>query len=79
MMRIIQDLRIGTKLAITSMLAILMVAAMLYMQVTGGAYVREANATAARQQTIALSAAEAKASARGMQIGNRDIVLATHT
>ena len=45
MMRIIQDLRIGTKLAITSTLAILMVAAMLYMQVTGGANVHEANAT----------------------------------
>jgi methyl-accepting chemotaxis protein len=77
MMRMIQDLRIGTKLAITSTLAILMVAAMLYMQVTGGANVREANANAARQQTIALSAAEAKASARGMQLGNRDIILAT--
>ena len=58
MMRIIQNLRIGTKLAITSGLAILMVAGMLYLQVTGGAHVRDNNAGAARQQTIALDAAE---------------------
>src|SRR5262245_27376305 len=76
MIRIIQDLRIGTKLAVTSVLAILMVAAMLYMQVTGGAHVRQANVGAAQQQTIALSAAEAKASVRGMQLGIRDVLLA---
>jgi methyl-accepting chemotaxis protein len=76
MIRIIQDLRIGTKLAITSALAILMVAGMLYLQVTGGAHVRETTAFAARQQTIAMTAAEAKASVRGMQIGIRDVLLA---
>ena len=75
MIRIIQDLRIGTKLAITSALTILVVAGMLYMQVTGGAHVREAGQNASRQQTIALSAAEAKASVRGMQVGVRDILL----
>jgi methyl-accepting chemotaxis protein len=76
MIRIIQDLRIGAKLAITSALAILMVAGMLYLQVTGGAHVRETTAFAARQQTIAMTAAEAKASVRGMQIGIRDVLLA---
>jgi methyl-accepting chemotaxis protein len=76
MIRIIQDLRIGSKLAITSALAILMVAGMLYLQVTGGAHVRETTAFAARQQTIAMTAAEAKASVRGMQIGIRDVLLA---
>jgi methyl-accepting chemotaxis protein len=77
MIRIIQNLRIGTKLAMTSTLAILMVAGMLYLQVTGGIRVREASADAARQQTIAQSAAEAKASVRGMQVGIRDVLLAT--
>ena len=76
MMRIIQNLRIGTKLAITSAVAILMVAGMLYLQVTGGAHVRDNNAGAARQQTIALDAAEAVASVRGMQMSVRDIRLA---
>src|SRR5215471_17179292 len=75
MLRLIQNLRIGTKLAITSALAILMVAGMLYMQVTGGAHVQAAAATAARQQTIAINAAEAKASVRGMQVGLRDVLL----
>ena len=40
MLRIIQNLRIGTKLAITSALAILLVAGMIYLQMTGGAHVR---------------------------------------
>ncbi len=77
MMRIIQDLRIGTKLAITSGLTILVLAGMIYLQITGGADVRIATDKAAVQQTIALSAAEAKASVRGMQMGLRDILLAT--
>ena len=77
MMRIIQNLRIGTKLAITSALTIMVVAAMIYMQMTGGADVRKTNDNAAKQQAIAQNAAEAKASVRGMQIGNRDIILST--
>jgi methyl-accepting chemotaxis protein len=76
MMSLIQNLRIGTKLAITSALAILMVAGMLYMQVTGGAHVRATTAVATGQQTIASDAAEAKASVRGMQVGLRDVLLA---
>jgi HAMP domain-containing protein len=75
MTRIIQDLRIGTKLAITSALSILLVASMIYLQMTGGADVRRANDSAVRQQSIAQNAAEAKASVRGMQIGVRDILL----
>ena len=77
MMRIIQDLRIGTKLAITSALAILVVAAMIYLQMTGGADVRIATDNATRQQAIAQNSAEAKASVRGMQLGIRDILMAT--
>jgi HAMP domain-containing protein len=75
MTRIIRDLRIGTKLAITSALSILLVASMIYLQMTGGADVRRANDSAVRQQSIAQNAAEAKASVRGMQIGVRDILL----
>ena len=78
MTRIIQDLRIGTKLAITSALTILLVASMIYLQVTGGAAVGSASDNAARQQVIAQSAAEAKASVRGMQVGIRDILLASN-
>lgn len=76
-MRIIQNLRIGTKLAITSALTILLVASIIYLQMAGSANVQKATDNAARQQTIAQSAAEAKASVRGMQIGNRDIILST--
>jgi methyl-accepting chemotaxis protein len=76
MTRLIENLRIGTKLAITSALAILMMAGMLYLQVTGGAHVRTVTTAAAQQQTIAMTAAEAKASVRGMQIGIRDVLLA---
>ena len=77
MMRIIQDLRIGTKLAITSGLTILVLAGMIYLQITGGADVRIATGKAATQQTIAQNAAEAKASVRGMQMGIRDVLMAT--
>ncbi len=76
MISIIQNLRIGTKLAITSALSILLVAAMIYMQMSGGVDVRKAGDTAVREQSVALSAAEAKAAARGMQMGIRDIALA---
>ena len=78
MTRIIQDLRIGTKLAITSALTILLVASMIYLQMTGGAAIGSASDNAARQQVIAQSAAEAKASVRGMQVGIRDILLASN-
>jgi methyl-accepting chemotaxis protein len=77
MIRIIQDLRIGTKLAITSAMAVLLVGAMIYMQMTGGAHVRATNDKAVQQQAIAQNAAEAKASVRGMQLGVRDVLLAT--
>ena len=78
MTRIIQDLRIGTKLAITSALTILLVASMIYLQVTGGAAIGSASDKAAGQHAIAQSAAEAKASVRGMQVGIRDILLASN-
>jgi hypothetical protein len=68
MITFIQNLRIGTKLGITSALSILLVAAMIYLQMTGGAEVRKANDGAIAQESIAQNAAEAKASIRGMQV-----------
>jgi methyl-accepting chemotaxis protein len=78
MMRIIQNLRIGTKLAVTSVLSILLVAGMIYAQMSGNAAVRKVNENLVDQQSIARDAVEAKASLRGMQIGIRDIRLAAN-
>jgi methyl-accepting chemotaxis protein len=76
-MKHIQNLRIGTKLAITSVLAIGLVALMIILQMTGNSAVRGFGDAAFEQQAITQSAAEAKASVRGMQIGIRDTLLAT--
>ena len=78
MIGIIQNLRIGTKLAITSALTILLLAGMIYLQITGGIHVREAGEAASRQQSVATNAGEAKASVRGMQLGTRDMLLASN-
>ncbi len=73
-MTFIANLRIGTKLAITSALTIALVALQIYLQMSGDTEVQKLNIGAADQQAIAQSAAEAKASVRGMQIGIRDIL-----
>ncbi|MGY4626504.1 methyl-accepting chemotaxis protein [Bradyrhizobium sp. USDA 4486] len=73
-MSFIQNLRIGTKLAVTSVLTIGLVALMIFLQMSGGAEVQKLGMSAAGQQAIAQNAAEAKASVRGMQIGIRDIL-----
>jgi methyl-accepting chemotaxis protein len=76
-MTLIQNLRIGTKLAVTSALTIGLVALMIYLQMRGDAEVQKLSAVASVQQSIAQNAAEAKASVRGMQIGMRDILMAS--
>jgi len=73
-MMFIQNLRIGTKLAVTSALTIGLVALMIFLQMSGDAEVQKLGAAASQQQTIAINAVDAKASVRGMQIGLRDIV-----
>jgi methyl-accepting chemotaxis protein len=73
-MSFIQNLRIGTKLAVTSALTIGLVALMIYLQMSGDAEVQKLGNGASGQQAIAQNAAEAKASVRGMQIGIRDIL-----
>jgi methyl-accepting chemotaxis protein len=77
MMRIIQNLRIGTKLAVTSAFSILLIGGMMFAQISGNAAVGKANEIANGQQTIARDAIDAKASIRGMQTGARDIRLAS--
>jgi HAMP domain-containing protein len=77
MSQFVNNLRIGTKLAITSALAVVLVGIMIYMQTTGANSVREGCDTAVRQLTVAELATETKASLRGLQLGNRDIALST--
>ncbi|WP_439925481.1 methyl-accepting chemotaxis protein [Nitrobacter sp. JJSN] len=76
-MRFIENLRIGTKLAITSLLSIIMVVALIYVQMSGSKAVRQANERAENQNLVAIKGIEAKSSARGMMIGVRDIRLAS--
>src|SRR3954468_3939122 len=76
MSRTIMNLKIGTKLAITSVLSILLVVGMISMQMHGNAAVKTANENVIRLQTILREAVDAKASVRGMQIGVRDVRLA---
>jgi methyl-accepting chemotaxis protein len=73
-MMFIQNLRIATKLAITSALTLALVALMILLQMGGSAEVQKLNNSASGQQAIAQNAAEAKASVRGMQIGIRDLL-----
>ena len=76
MMQVIQNLRIGTKLAITSMLSILLVGGLIFVLMNGNSLVRSADDAANGQQLLARFAIETKASVRGMMIGVRDIRLA---
>jgi methyl-accepting chemotaxis protein len=76
MTRFVQNLKISTKLAITSALSILLIAGMIFAQITGNGSVRTASDSAVDQQSIARAAVESKAALRGMQIGVRDIRLA---
>ena len=76
MVRTIQNLRIGTKLAVSAVLSILLIGGMIFAQITGSAAVSKANEAANNEQTIARDAIDTKASIRGMQTGVRDIRLA---
>jgi methyl-accepting chemotaxis protein len=76
-MRAINNLRIGTKLTIASGLAIVMVAAMILLQISGGAKILAAMESVERQSTIVANALDAKASGRGMQMALRDVLIAS--
>jgi methyl-accepting chemotaxis protein len=75
MFKFIQNLRIGTKLAITSALSILLVVGMVFAVMSGNAAVRQADESAAGQHAITVHALEAKGALRGMMIGVREIRL----
>jgi methyl-accepting chemotaxis protein len=77
MIQMIQNLRIGTKLAITSVLSMLLVGAMIFAQISGNSAVRQRTEASIQQSTLARLSAEAKASLRGMMVGVRDLRLAT--
>jgi hypothetical protein len=72
------NLRIGTKLAVTSGLAILLVAAMVGMQWLSGRDIRESTGVSRLQVGVFSDALLAQAALRGMQIGVRDIRLAAN-
>ena len=76
MIRIVQNLRIGTKLAISSALSIFLIGGMIFAEMSGNTSVRARTETANAQQTIARDAIDAKASIGGMQTGVRDVRLA---
>ncbi len=76
MTRTIQNLRIGTKLAITSVLSVLLVGGMIFGQMSSNAATREGSEFQARLNIIVRNAVEAKAAVRGMMIAVRDIRLA---
>ncbi len=76
MLSLIQNLRIGTKLAIASVFGILLVVAMNASQLTGNGAVRRSNEAASAQQLLAREAVEAKLAARSLQLAVRDIRLA---
>src|SRR3981081_3496444 len=71
MISIVQNLRIGTKLAITSALSILLVATMIYLQVSGGAEVRKASDDSARQQAVAQNGARGRGAPSGRRPSRR--------
>src|SRR5215813_10772978 len=79
MIRRIQNLRIGTKLALTSALSILLVGVMIFGQMHGNAALRQVSEAITQQNALARFAIEAKASVRGMMIGVRDIRLSRNS
>ena len=75
--RFLLNLSIGAKLGIASGLGVLLVATMVVVQIRANATTRDLEARIAGQQTIARDAVEVKASVAGMQVGVRDIRLAS--
>ena len=70
------NFRIGTKLAISSGVSIVLLAGVTANQMIGNAAVSRSSATATTQQDIVANAIDAKASMRGMMVGVRDLRLA---
>src|SRR3954471_5765776 len=73
----LSDIRIGTKLFMMSGLGVLLVAGMIVVSIRGNAEVKAANDRSMVQQVLTRDFIDAKASVRGMQLGVRDMRLAT--
>jgi methyl-accepting chemotaxis protein len=73
----IVNLRIGIKLGITSGIGVLLVIGIIIGQMFGNGQIKDASANLVRNETNALAAVNSKASVRGMQLGGRDLRLAT--
>jgi methyl-accepting chemotaxis protein len=78
MLSLVQNLRIGTKLALASAFGILLVLTIIASQVIGNGNVRRSNQAAFAQLELARGAIEAKLSVRSMQLSVRDIRLANN-
>ncbi|MGV7219070.1 methyl-accepting chemotaxis protein [Bradyrhizobium sp. UFLA05-112] len=78
MLSFVQNLRIGTKLAVTSVFGILLVVAMIASQLVGNGNVRRSNQAAIAQQELARDAVEARLWVRSTQLSVRDIRLANN-
>src|SRR5581483_855705 len=70
------NLKIGSKLAISSGLGVLLVIGILVNQTIGGSWLKASDEAAMTQRVIAQVAAEAKASANGMMLAADDVRLA---
>ncbi|RZN32517.1 HAMP domain-containing methyl-accepting chemotaxis protein [Bradyrhizobium sp. Leo121] len=77
MIKGIQNLRIGAKLGIASALGVIFVALMIINQLTTNASVSRTNESVLLQSNIARAAIDAKAAARGLQVGAANIRVAT--
>jgi methyl-accepting chemotaxis protein len=77
MIKGIQNLRIGAKLGIASALGVIFVALMIINQLTANATISRTNESVLLQSNIARAAIDAKAAARGLQIGAGNIRVAT--
>ncbi|GLR91757.1 methyl-accepting chemotaxis protein [Bradyrhizobium iriomotense] len=78
MLSLVQNLRIGTKLAVTSAFGILLVGAMIASQLVGNGNVRHSNQAAIVQLELTRDAVEARLWVRSMQLSVRDIRLANN-
>ena len=79
MLNLVQNLRIGTKLAVASALGILLIVAMIASQLVGNGNVQHSNQAAFTQQQVMQDAIEAKLWVRSMQLSARDIRLANNS
>jgi methyl-accepting chemotaxis protein len=67
------NLRIGTKIALSSAIALLLLVTIVGAQMYGGALSKEATDAALMRTEASYEASEARSSMRGMQVGLRDI------